>query len=133
MSLKRLHYPKSIKASKPGKDILEYFFMPLVRIYLDNMAGSSYSQALYELFGVDERPINFYKVIKEFKLPGRYRINSVADADGYKNPYVKYGTILTVREDDSKPNVVGVQHKEDCFNLTRSDWNKIQHKVKLLD
>lgn len=133
-TLKSLSKTKSVKSSYEFREIVRIFFSQLVEVYLHHWPEATYSQAIYEIFGVDERPIDFYKVIKEFKLPGAYRLNSTATAQGYKNPYLKYGKILTVRQDSDKPNIVGIQVDDNkCFNLTRSEWKSIQHKVKKLD
>lgn len=133
-SLSSLKKSRSMNASEEFKQTVSLIFGPLVKVYLEHMREASYHQAIYELFGVAERPIHFYKVIKEFKLPGAYRLNPQAQADGYKPAKLKYGKILTVREDDAKPNIVGVQvNDNDCYNLTRKQWDSIQHRVKKLD
>jgi len=119
------------------KRIYELFFQPLVRHYRsDNQSISSF---LEDIFDVQHRYINIYKVKKSFNITGPLYVAGWSKVQGLGYRKVKAGDMIWVREDLREPANVDIEVSSgqgsatQVFYVPRIDWEAFKLNTVLVD
>jgi len=119
------------------KQIYELFFQPLVKRY--RVPGKSLKEFLEDLFNVDYRNIDRYKVKNTFEIPGLLYTAGWAKTQGLGYRTVKKGSLIFVRTDSREPNAIdvefygGVGEKEHVYCLNQYQFNSILQNISKID
>lgn len=119
------------------RSISEWFLSPIYRQYREeNQSAKSFFD---ELFDVDGRVIQRWKVRAPFRMPGLLYMGGFVKIQGAGQRYLKRGQLVLTRTDKVNPSHVDVEFfagqgkRDQCFYLDQSEWELVKLSLELVN
>lgn len=118
------------------RDLSKHFFSPIYqRFRAENQSAKSFFD---DLFDVEGRLIQRWKVRQGFKIPGLLYLAGFVKIQGSGQRYVKKGLVIFSRLNNSEPSTVDVEFfsgkgkRNQCFCLDKMEWESVQSNLELI-
>lgn len=118
----RTEYGDAIKA------IYKRFIEPLIDGLINSNPETPRVEGLLRFFDVDNRPCLFYKVTKDFSMPGKEWINGHPEVLGYTGQprAVKKSEGVVVRRSAYSPDQIEIDFNGRVFQITGEEWVRLE-------